>query len=441
MHPKVLIVGTSPYNTQGPARAFETYFSNWEKENLIQIFTSPIYPVPGHCKELFQITDSQMLKRWINPSFKVGVEYRYEQLVNNPNRLTETTEKQSLISKLYRIGSKKNALIYLLRGVLWKEKFWCTDRLKNWVDEFKPECIFLAFSDDFFILKIALYFAKRYDIPIVSCIGDDYFFNDKKTISPLYLYYRKKYKALVRSIFNHGGSAAYIGDKIRDKYNSYFGLKGETVYLTSEIKPHEFREINKENATFLYCGNLRLGRNRSLNDIGIALSKINSNYKLYVYSNEQDEEFIKVLRNNTSIVFGGSIPYIEVMKKMSESDVLVVVEGFSDDDVNITRYSLSTKVADSLAAGGAVLAYGSIECGAIEYAQSTGCINVCTNRDDLENVIRSIINDVEKQKKNYETARIVVAKNHTLENSNKVFERIVAQSIIEYSDKRRGTYE
>lgn len=435
MHPKVLIVGTSPYNTQGPARAFETYFTNWEKENLIQIFTSPIYPIPGHCKELFQITDSQMLKRWIKPSFHVGKKYYYEQLVNNPYNLTESTEKHGLISKLYSIGSKKNALIYILRGMLWKEKYWCTTELVTWVDEFEPECIFLAFSDDLFILNIALYFAKRYDIPIVSCIGDDYYFNDIKTRSPLYFYYRKKYKSLVDKIFNHGGSAAYIGNKIRDKYNEFFGLKGETVYLTSDIRPHEFRYINDKCASFLYCGNIRLGRNHSLNDIGRVLHKINPNYKLFVYSNEQDAEYYQELKENKGIVFGGAIPYVEVQEKMKDSDVLVVVEGFSDADVNITRYSLSTKVADSLAAGGTVLAYGSSECGAIEYAKSTKCISVCTDPKQLETTIRNLISDTEMQKQYYDTARFVVEKNHTLKNSNRVFENMVLQTIQDYKSR------
>lgn len=38
MHPKLLIVGTVPYNRQLSSRAFESYFKNWEKENLAQIF-------------------------------------------------------------------------------------------------------------------------------------------------------------------------------------------------------------------------------------------------------------------------------------------------------------------------------------------------------------------------------------------------------------------
>ena len=34
MHSKILIVGTSPYDKQGPARAFESYFKNWGKRKF-----------------------------------------------------------------------------------------------------------------------------------------------------------------------------------------------------------------------------------------------------------------------------------------------------------------------------------------------------------------------------------------------------------------------
>ena len=65
MHHRVLIVGTVPYNRQTSSRAFESYFSNWEKENLYQIFSNPREPVHGHCDSLYQITDKRMLVRHV----------------------------------------------------------------------------------------------------------------------------------------------------------------------------------------------------------------------------------------------------------------------------------------------------------------------------------------------------------------------------------------
>lgn len=97
-------------------------------------------------------------------------------------------------------------------------------------------------------------------------------------------------------------------------------------------------------------------------------------------------------------------------EKTVESDIVIVVEGFRKKDVDITRYSLSTKVADSLSSGVAVFAYGSRDCGAIEYAESVGCIVTCVEKNELEKSLRSLIFDPARQKENYEKSAEVVAK-------------------------------
>lgn len=430
MHPRVLIVGTVPYNRQSSSRAFESYFKNWEKESLAQIFSNPREPVHGHCGTFYQITDKRMLVRHFK-KIDTGVVF-FDRDLEDEWKPIPQNERKSLTSRLYGLGSRKFPLNYLLRGFIWKKKYWCTPEFRMWIDEFNPECVFLAFSDDYFIPQIALYIARERNIPIVSCIGDDYFFNDRKSISPWYYLYRLTYKKLIRNVFAHGGSAAYIGNKIRDKYNHEFNLDGETVYLTSELKRHEYRAINTEEPFISYCGNVRLGRAESLCEIATSLSRINDQYKIHVYSNESEEQYIKILKEHPNVVYGGAIPYSQVMEVMSKSDILLVVEGFEKKDVDITRYSLSTKVADSLAVGGAVLSLGSLECGAIEYMQQIDCGPVCTDPHQLDEKIRKLIFDQDYQRKNYEKACMISKQNHTLQNSNLVFESIVKRAIAGY---------
>ena len=135
--------------------------------------------------------------------------------------------------------------------------------------------------------------------------------------------------------------------------------------------------------------------------------------------------------NNPNVNFCGSIPYSEVQRLNTESDIVVLVEGFSKSDIEKTRYSLSTKAADSLSSGSNILVYGSAECGLIEYMAGTGAAAVCSNPSELESVISNFINDIDYQKKNYETAIRVSEENHTLENSTKIFLDIVERVIKE----------
>ncbi len=429
-HPKVLIVGTIPYNPNTSSRAFDAYFHRFEKENLRQIFSNTKTPVKGHCEQLYQITDKRLLTKRLKKSQAVGrLFYDKELPIDWKNNDLEVGH--SLFSRLYKCGSKESSLKHLGRKWLWNEKYWNTKELRDWLDEFQPECVFLAFSDDFFILEIALFVARRFSIPIVSCIGDDYYFNDKRTFSPLYYIYRKQYKALVRTVFAHGGSAIYIGDKIRDKYNKEFGLNGETVYLTSEIQRQEFRPIRKKGLNVSYCGNVRLGRNTSLVDIATALQKIDPTYKVDVYSPEQNKEFLYPLTSCTAIRFHGRVPYDTVMKVTGESDLLLVVEGFEEQQVNATRYSLSTKAADVMASGRQILAYGSMDCGVIEYMDSVGCAVVCTNRDELGEKLQTLLSNESLQKQYYDRAVVMTAAHHdkekNLTRSETIFQKAIAQ--------------
>lgn len=427
-HPRLLIVGTVPYNTQSTSRAFDAYFHYWEKENIAQIFSDSQSPVKGHCGTLFQITDYRLLQRWKGSRIDTGVIYNYDDLPDS-NEAKERTDERRKVEGAYRFGAKHSPLTHLLRGLLWRKCFWCTDKLNKWLDAFKPEVVFLSFSDDYFISQIAFYVAKRYDIPIVSSIGDDYIFNYRFSLSPLYNLYKLTYRRHISKVLAHRGSAIYISDKIRDKYNAEFRLDGETVYLTSTTKRKSFSYINTDHPLITYFGNIRMGRNHSLNDIGRALGRINSQYKLEVYSGEKDPIVYGVFKDNPNIVYGGTIPYEQVQQKMASSDVTVIVEGFLPEDIYWSRYSLSTKAADALASGSAILTYGSQECGIVEYMQSTKASFVCTEKEQLENVIKEMLKDKERQHQYYNQQIKMTLEHHNLQKSCEVFEHVVAKAM------------
>ena len=432
--PKILIVGTVPYNKRSTSRAFESYFHGYEKSCLAQIFSNTKKPARGHCHTLFQITDQRMVLRRIKRKLDTGVVYQDEEL--EPEWEDNSLEVGSVaFEKIYRVGSKKSPLIYLLRGLVWKKKYWCTEKLNQWMDEFQPDCVFLAFSADFFIPQIALYAAQRYNIPIVSCIGDDYYFNDQVSLSPLYHLYRKLYKKLVDRIFAHGGSAIYISDKIRDKYNGHFGLKGQTVYLTSDLQRRAFTPM-PELPTFAYFGNIGLGRYRSLYEIGMALGEICPGCCLDIFSNQAEKEAMKLFDACANIRFRGSISYQQVKQEIGTRDVFIIVEGFREEDINATRYSLSTKAADGLASGAHILVYGPKEAGVVSYMEGTDSAVVCTEREDLAESIRCLLTDPQAQEQRHGNAIRMTAQNHTLESSTAIFRSVVAEA-VEYHGRER----
>ena len=298
--------------------------------------------------------------------------------------------------------------------------------LNNWLDSFNPECIFYNFSNHIFTQQIALYVAEKYNIPIITAIGDDYFFNDRRSLSPAYHLFRRKFKTMTRRILKRkNSSAVYCSDKIRDKYNAEFDLTGETIYLNSTLERRPFAPIDLEHPVIAYFGNIRLGRNHALVDVASALASIDPKYRLEVYSGETDPAVYDVLKKHPNIDYKGKIPYDSVKNRMAECDLIVVVEGFKKEDLIFTRYSLSTKAADSLASGVAVLAYGPEDAGVIGYLKETKAVAACTTEKDLEECIKKLFSDIDFQKSMYEKAIEVYRRNHTVESSCSVFEKLV----------------
>jgi hypothetical protein len=437
--PRILIVGTAPYDRNCQSRAFDSYFHGMPPEDLAQIFTYQYRPQKGHCGKLFQITDEMMLKRFFLKNAIVGRSYSIEELqeddgiasINKQANSQNNIKQKLVIQWLYKYGKKDRPTTYLLRGLLWKKNNWCTEELNIWLETFNPECVFLSFSDDFFISKIALYVAEKFNIPIISSIADDYYFNDKISLSPFYYLYRNMYKKLINKILRRKGSTAiYIGDRIRDKYNKEFGLQGETIYLTSMIERRAFRPIDVDKPIISYFGNIRLGRDQSLIDIGEALARINSTYVLHVYSNEKDIKYIKKMQRAKGIVFHGTIPYTEVLAKMKKSDILIVVEGFCKEDVKTVKYSISTKIPDTLSVGVQVFAYGDADCGAIDYLQKMGCVAVCTNKSQLINALKELIFNKDVQRSYYNKMIETVESNHRNSKSTEKFKNLIERTVL-----------
>ena len=375
--PRILIVGTLPYNPNESSRALDTYFRGWPKENLRMIFSNADVPMKGHCSSLFQITDYDLLQVLKGKTKNPGRAFNYEDLSDTPQH----DEKQKLAK-----FKKKNTFRFYARKFLWKKKRWCTSELNQWVDEFKPEAIYICFSDDYFILNISYYFAKKYNIPIIAQIGDDYYFRDNK--NPLLAPYLKSYKKLFRNIMSLDGFGVYISQKLADQYNSHFRLQGHPFYLASAIKESN-QPIRRE---FNYFGKIALGRDKALAKLSQILKKVNPDFALNVYSTDARDKQKEYLKSN-GCNYKGTVPYSDAISIMNSGSFNIVASGFSKKDIEQTRYSLSTKISDLLSCSGPIIAIGPQGDGAIDFLSENQCAFVIDDLDFDFNKLKDFIYD------------------------------------------------
>lgn len=425
--PRVLIIGTVPFKTDSPARALDSFFHFWPKDRLAQIFSDRTNPIKGHCSTLFQITDIDLIKRRFKRG-DVGTIFSYDDLSYQESSSHSTKKENKFITFLFKVGKQRTSFTHLIRKLVWKRKYWLNQKLKSWVADFRPECIFLSISDDFFIQDIGLYFAELYRIPIICQIDDDYIFNRKFSINPFYHIYKRMYEKQIKRVMSKKTSAVYICDKIKKAYNTKYGISGETIYLSSGVDRRPFKPINCQKPSIVYFGSIRLDRFKSLIDIANALYQINDSFRIEVFSDEKDGKYINPLKKCKNIFFGGSIPYSDVVKKTSESDILLIVEGLSKFAIRSTRYSLSTKIADALTSGANLFAYGTNESGAIGYLKENDSAMVCTNREHLVEMLTKLIFNTAVQKKYYDMS-LDASKNHMVVETCNAFMRLVSNLV------------
>lgn len=406
--PKVLIVGTIPYDPNESSRALDTYFHNWPKENLRMIYSNNNLPKYESCSSFYQITDSDVLKRLFTRNKTVG---RIVNTISASDNSTISKKEDSFLSRF----KKKTVLRFYLRKILWSHKRWLSHNLLQWIEDFSPDMIYVCFSDDYFILDISYSLSLKYKIPIIVQIGDDYYFKKNSILLAPYLL---SYKRIFKRIMNTEGFGVYISDKLAKKYNSSFYKQGFPIYLSSSIRTSKSSDFNLQ---FNYFGKIRHGRYKSLGLLGDALKKIDSNFSVDVYSNEDNKRIINYLKKH-NCRFYSSLPYSRVAKIMNSGSFNIIASGFSKRDIEETRYSLSTKVADSLISCGPIIAVGPNGDGAIDFLNEHECAIVLNDKFINIDLLKQKIYNINYLSKISSKAKEVYRKNNIVANNRRKFE-------------------
>lgn len=404
---KILIISHNPMNqTDNMGKTIRNIFSGFQTNELCQLYFKNQDVDSQNCNEFFCIDDSSICKSILNRKYKTGRQ------VNNNFKIENVTNTQSNIVKC---GRKKTGLIYCLRDFLWKIGKWNTKQLKEWISDQKLSCVFLVAGDYTFPFDIAINICKTYNLPLYVYFVDEYY---RKNIGKQTLLaklhktiYRKKFKKLV----NYSEQYFCISEAMCDFYNEQFGKNGivlmNTTKLTSEERSKE--KINKK-IIISYIGNLDYDRWKNLVDIAnvIENKKLDSKIEFNVYSAESNPRIIDILNTTKGLNFKGKISSSEVITKIKESDILLHVENFDKTNINKVKYSVSTKIPDSLASGKLLMAYGPKEVESINYIMRNNAGIIVDNINNIDVVLNNIIKDKLNLDLILSNAKNLVEKNH-----------------------------
>lgn len=393
-------------------------FTAFPKEMLCQLYLHPSLPDTDACNSYYRITDRAVLMSYVK--FKV-----HGEVVNSDSSQHKCSD-ESKSGQLYRKVKNVGVVKKLARDLLWKYACWYNRDLKRWIEMEAPTHMFVAPGMPKLLYYIAIKIARKHKLPIVTYICDDYYFLQKaKRLPERYMNWRVRKK--IEQLLKASSHTVFICDSLAEAYNKKFDLEYTTIMTGASREVAATIDSYPNMNSLTYMGNLYYNRERSLADIGMSLDSINSrhqtSFKLHIYTGEVSSEVKKMYEKISSITLHGFVIGDELERVFKESDGFVHVEGFDEASRDLVKFSVSTKIADSLSCAKVFFAYGPRDVASIQYLVQNDCAFVVTDKKDINGKIEDMFFD-EKGRVSYINRALQVAKKYhvTQHNSEKLYE-------------------
>lgn len=390
---KILLISHNPLTMQNNmAATLRTLFSEISREELCQLYIYPTLPNADRCSSQYRITDKEILRKLFIRG-KAGAEIDPRRISPEEGRYEDPADEA-----VYRDRRNKSPLRRLLRDDMWTLARWYDRGLRDWLEREKPDRIFVAPGAAKFIYDFALRISAELDIPVVTYICDEYYFVDepKGVLEKIRLH---KLRRKIETLMARTEHLLVISEELKQAYEEHFGVKTSVVMTGAAVeRAAEAKTVDKPR-TISYFGNIRCNRYHSLAEIGRELDSMNretgSDYELKVYTFEQDREILSCLEMCDSIELCGPVTGADFDRAFAAAELLLHVEAFDKESIDFVRHSVSTKIADSLASGTPLLAYGPAGISSMEYLLRYECALVATERERLRSMLEKAFEDRE----------------------------------------------
>ena len=154
---KVLVIANNCFSkTNSNGRTLGNLFCTYDKTKLAQFYISGVED-GDFCDNYFNVSDSDVIKS-IMPFLKKK----------------KTSDNKSVSG----VERKRNVKNMIIRNVIWNLGFWKSKEFKKWLDDFNPDCVLLQVGDCAFMIKLALWIAKKYKAEIFLYNSEAYYFKE-----------------------------------------------------------------------------------------------------------------------------------------------------------------------------------------------------------------------------------------------------------------------
>jgi hypothetical protein len=179
-----------------------------------------------------------------------------------------------------------------------------------------------------------------------------------------------------------------------------------------------------------YIGNTALNRWKPIAEIAAAIEVINgenrTDFEFTYYGGKSNE-----LESVSGIKYGGRLTADQVKKIMTGSRLLIHVETFDKDFRLRLMYSVSTKIADSLASGVPLFAYGPEDIASMKHLINNECAACVTDKKSLFSQLTRVLMDEKYSNQLRRKAMSVVSQKHFASDNGDLLRRVLTLCVLE----------
>lgn len=387
---KILIVSSSPWNL---SNSFGNTFSNLFSD-IPDITVALVCCASGlndsefvsHC---FQIKFSDVIRSLRKPATYAGKEVCVE----------KTTDAREVDNKLLnRAKLMRWQVFFWARDVIWKCGKWKSPNLDSFLDNFKPDLLYIPIYYQNYMLDVAQYVIDYCKVPVVGHISDDNYTMRQFSLSPLFWIDRLIKRRKIRRLVKYCRYLHVISQFQKEEYERDLKVECRIFHKTLDFDRFDvpIHETSSKSPLFIYTGNIGCGRWKILVLIGQAISKLNSIYgktaRLEVYScSPCSKQMLRRMNIPGAMEFKGGVSGQKALELQATAEVLVHVESFNLKERLKVHQSFSTKIIDYLHTGNCVFAVGPEDVASIDYLKSGDAAIIALSKREIEAKIDLIL--------------------------------------------------
>ena len=424
---KVLIMSHNPitdYNSMG--KTFMGLFSDFSKDELCQFYIYPTLPNVKCCKSYYRITDKEAFFSILCRKHSGRV------ICENEITYENTLYENETASNIYRNKELHKEIKIFVRDLIWGLAAWKNKEFRTWISAENPDVIFAAPGASGFFYKLILSVSKIQKIPIVTYVCDDFYFSCQNKKRLIQRFYAKYIRGKIKVLMKKSCHVITISDELVQDYAEEFGCACTTISTGANLKISESIQSG-DGKVIAYFGNLQLGRYRSLAEVAKAIDAYNAKYGenicLNIYTADRSKQIDSAFEGISCVQFCGFLAANNMYEEMKKVSVLLHVESFEYEHIERVKYSVSTKIADALASGICLFAYGPKGIASLDYLRRNDCAFVALNQDEMTKKLFACLKDRENREKKAEKALRIAVQNHDSMQQSKRLRSILMKGL------------